>query len=198
MGVISRTKGFRVGVVAFIRRVRTASGATAVQVAQYADGKQRIVAHVGSAHSEAELGVLLAKARELVDDPAQGELDLGVEPSPPVTPLAVSAPAPGLFDVPAAAPELGRDGPGRVVGTDCRVLFGALAGVYTGLGFDVLGDRVFRDLVLARVVEPTSLLDNSRVLTDLGQRPASYATMKRTLSRAHAGGYREQIVALQT
>ena len=51
--------------MAFLRRVRTASGATAVQIVRYVDGRQRIVKHVGSAHSEAELGVLLAKAREL-------------------------------------------------------------------------------------------------------------------------------------
>ncbi len=52
--------------MAFIRRVSTASGATAVQIAQYVGGRQRIVKHVGSAHTEAELGVLLAKARELL------------------------------------------------------------------------------------------------------------------------------------
>ena len=62
--------------MAFIRRVSTASGATAVRIAQYVGGRQRIVKHVGSAHTEAELGVLLAKARELLDDPAQGVLDL--------------------------------------------------------------------------------------------------------------------------
>lgn len=55
---------------------------------------------------------------------------------------------------------------------------------------------MFRDLVIARVVEPTSLADTGRVLTDLGRRPASYATMKRTLTRAAAGGYRDQLAAL--
>ena len=78
-------------------------------------------------------------------------------------------------------------------GTDSRVLFDALASVFTALGFDGLEDEVFRDLVIARVVEPTSLLDAGRVLRDLGQAPASYATMKRTLVRAAAGKYRDQI-----
>jgi hypothetical protein len=41
--------------VVFIRRVLTASGATAVQIAEYVRGNQRIVQHVGSAHTEAEL-----------------------------------------------------------------------------------------------------------------------------------------------
>jgi hypothetical protein len=58
--------------VAWIRRVRTASGATAVQIAESVEGRRRIVAHVGSAHAEAELGLLVARARELLDDPGAG------------------------------------------------------------------------------------------------------------------------------
>jgi hypothetical protein len=59
--------------------VRTASGATAVQIAGYDGGRRKIVAHVGSAHTEAELGVLLDRAREMLADPAQGSFDLGIE-----------------------------------------------------------------------------------------------------------------------
>jgi len=182
--------------VVFIRRVRTASGATAVQIAQYVDGRQRIVEHVGSAHSQAELGVLMARARELLEPSGQGELDLGVEPTPIVTPLLAAAPAqPELFTAPGEASVV-RAGAARVLSTHAGVLFEALAGVYSGLGFDAVGDVVFRDLVIVRVVEPTSLLDTARVLTDLGRVPASYATMKRTLARAGAGAYRDQIAAL--
>jgi hypothetical protein len=65
--------------------------------------------------------------------------------------------------------------------------------VFTSLKFDGLGDEVFRDLVIARVVEPTPLLDAGRVLRDLGQTPASYATMKRSLGRAATGKYRDQV-----
>jgi hypothetical protein len=182
--------------MAFIRRVRTASGATAVQIAEYASGRQRIVKHVGSAHTEAELGVLLARARDLLDDPAQGVLELGVEPAPLVAPLVRAPREPGLFEAASEAPLVGRAGPGRVVATGSRLLFDALAAVFTDLGFDTLGDGAFRDLVLARVVEPTSLLDTGRVLTDLGARPASYATMKRTLVRAGKRAYRDQVAAL--
>ncbi|HRY11922.1 MAG TPA: IS1634 family transposase, partial [Candidatus Nanopelagicales bacterium] len=83
--------------------------------------------------------------------------------------------------------------PGRVVATGSRLLFDALAGVYAGLGFDVVGNETFRDLVIARIVEPTSILDTGRVLTDLGRAPASEKTMRRTLSRATAGKYRDQL-----
>jgi hypothetical protein len=62
--------------------VRTASGATAVQIAEYVQGRRRIVAHVGSAHSEAELGMVIEQARGLLDDAIQEVLDLGVEPTP--------------------------------------------------------------------------------------------------------------------
>jgi len=179
--------------VAFIRRVRTASGATAVQIAQYVGGRQRIVKHLGSAHTEAELGVLLARARDLLADPAQGVLDLGVEPTPPVQGLVRPVDQAGLFAADEATAPARRDGPGRVVATDSRMLFEALAGVFGGLGVDALGDEVFRDLVISRVVEPTSLLDAGRVLHDLGRTPASYATMKRTLSRAQQSKYRDQI-----
>ena len=58
-----------------------------------------------------------------------------------------------------------------------------------------LGDDVFRDVVIARVVEPTSLLDTGRVLAELGQRSANYATMKRTLTRAKTSDYRAVIAS---
>jgi hypothetical protein len=181
--------------VAFIRRVRTASGATAVQIAEYAGGRQRIVKHLGSAHTQAELGVLLEQARGLLDDPGQESLDLGITPAPPVTGLLAGSAGQGvLVPEPVAAPDR-RDGAGRVVSTDSRLLFEALGSVFTGLGFGAVEDEVFTGLVLARIVEPTSLLDTGRVLTDLGQAPASYATMKRTLTRCLKRGYRDQIAA---
>lgn len=61
-------------------------------------------------------------------------------------------------------------GRGRVVATGSRLLFESLASVYAGLGFDALGDEVFRDVVIARIVEPTAVLDSGRVLSDLGVR----------------------------
>jgi hypothetical protein len=153
--------------------VRTASGATAVQIAEYDGGRRKIVAHVGSAHTEAELGILLERAREMLADPAQGAFDLGIEPTAPQARLVAKEAAPTLFETesPAAVPPAA--GPARVVSTDSRLLFQALDGIYGGLGFGALGDDVFRDLVLALVVEPTSVLDAGRVLAELGRKAAS-------------------------
>lgn len=181
-----------------MRRVRTGSGATAVQIVEYAGrGRQRIVAHVGSARTEAELGVLMARARELLHDPGQLTLDIDPGPDPVrvVDELLAGPAGPTLFEQEDAGRPARVAGPAAVVGTASRVLFDALAGLYTGLGFDALGDQVFRDLVIARVVEPTSLLDTGRVLTDLGQSPVSYSTMKRTLARAHKGDYRARLAS---
>ena len=67
--------------MAWIRRVRTASGATAVQIAESVAGRRRIVRHVGSARDEAELGLLLEEAHRLLADDQQGMLDLGITPA---------------------------------------------------------------------------------------------------------------------
>ena len=51
------------GVSPFVRKVKTASGATAVQIVEKRNGRRRILEHVGSAHDEAELAVLDHAAR---------------------------------------------------------------------------------------------------------------------------------------
>jgi len=45
-----------------IRKVRTASGATAVQVIRYKCGKRIVIQHIGSAHTDEELAVLYREA----------------------------------------------------------------------------------------------------------------------------------------
>jgi hypothetical protein len=62
-------------------------------------------------------------------------------------------------------------------------LWDGLCAAYRVLGFDSVtkGDNVFRELVLARIIEPTSKIDAARVLGEVGVRAASYATVKRRL-----------------
>jgi len=54
--------------------------------------------------------------------------------------------------------------------TQSKHLWDALGWAHQWLGFDTAagGDEVFRQLVLARLVEPTSKLDLRRVLAELG------------------------------
>jgi hypothetical protein len=183
-------------VVAWVRRVRTASGATAVQIAESVGGRRRIVRHVGSARDETELGLLIEQAHRLLADHGQGVLDLGIS-APVRKARMIDTPAPAtLFtDDPASVARQWVARP-QVLKTSSAVLFDALAGVYSSLGFDALGDEVFRDLVIARVVEPTSLSDVDRVLGELGCRSVSLSTRKRTLRRCVDGQYRDQLAAL--
>ena len=184
--------------MAWVRKVRTASGATAVQIAESVGGRRRIVRHVGSARDEAELGLLVEEARRLLADDQQGILDLGIVPTVPKAVMVGPSSQAGLFTSTdgtraAGAPVRQSVARPRVLKTDSRLLYDALAGVYSSLGFDVVDDEVFRDLVIARVVEPTSLLDIDRVLAEMGRRAASLSTRKRTLRRCHQGKYRDQI-----
>ena len=174
--------------MAYVRKVRTASGAVAVQVARKEAGKVVIIEHLGSARTDAELGVLLQRARELIDG-LQEVLDLEVARR-----VARLAEVPD-WRPPAQQPPVADAvaGPGRTMATSSRLLYAAIGMVYDGLGFDAVGDEVFRDLVIARIVEPTSKLDSLRVLDDLGSDAVSYRTIQRHLRSINTGNYRDVI-----
>lgn len=52
------------GVSPFLRKVKTASGATAVQIVEKKAGQRRILEHPGSAHDEAQLAALIQIGRD--------------------------------------------------------------------------------------------------------------------------------------
>lgn len=154
--------------VVFVRKVRTKSGATAVQIAEREGGRDKVLEHLGSAHTEAELVALLEAARARIY-PGQGELDLTAGSVPP--------------------------GQSVITGKSSALLWHVLSSVYARLGFDVLDDETFKQLVLARVVEPTSKADSIRVLDELGVEHASLRTIFRSLARSQERDYRGQIAA---
>ncbi|MFW8565156.1 hypothetical protein [Orrella sp. 11846] len=51
-----------------IRKVKTPSNATAVQIMRYQNGGREIIQHIGSAHTDEQLEALLLKARKYVHD----------------------------------------------------------------------------------------------------------------------------------
>ena len=150
--------------------------------------------HIGSAHTDAELGVLIEQASRRLGDSAQGVLNLEA-PSRVRVRSALPAPTVQPEQLRFSPPLTVTAGPGRVTATGSRLLFDVLAAVYVDLGFDVLGDGVLRDLVIARIVAPTSLLDTGRVMVDLGCRLVAYKTMQRTMATAASGNYRDRIAA---
>lgn len=158
----------RVGL--FVRKVRTASGATAVQIVSKERGVRRIVEHIGSAHSPEELAVLL----EVADTKLHaGQL---------------------AFDLSALAPAKVSAVP-EVAGSQSRVLWEVLEQGYRDLGFDKIGTDAFKQLVLARIVEPTSKADTIRVLAELGVPSPSLRTIWRTLTRSVSEDWRTQLAS---
>lgn len=117
-----------------------------MQVMEYVSpGRQRLVKYIGSAHTSAELGVLMGVAREFLqayEQPGQGVLDVDAAGSGRVVDLVAEPAQDSLFDVdppgPAAPVTVS---PGRVVGTASRLLFDVIALVYDDLGFGALDDE---------------------------------------------------------
>jgi hypothetical protein len=63
------------------------------------------------------------------------------------------------------------------------------------LGFDKAagGDDVFRQLALARIVEPTSKADSLRVLAEAGMASASYPALNRRLPVFAKASFRQAL-----
>src|SRR5580692_3108420 len=180
----------------FVRKVRTASGAVAVQVVTRRGRQVERIEHVGSAHTDAELALLLAAARGRLS-PGQDVLDLGDLQVVPAR-MEEVADWTGESELPAKPAAGGRaavSAGGRVVGTSADLLWAVLTSAYTRLGFDVLGDDGFRAMVLARIVEPTSKAEVVRVLDEIGAPAVSLRTLFRSLARSQARDYRGQLSA---
>jgi hypothetical protein len=115
----------------FIRKVKTTSGATAVQIAYKVRGRIVKIVHIGSAHNEAELKILIALARKRLEE---NQLELFPEVQPSLR-VGIRRSFSGL-------------------------LWNILREQYNKLGFSKLQDEVFEALCIARIVEPTSKLDS--------------------------------------
>ncbi len=137
----------------YVRTVKTASGATAVQIVHSSRRGRRLVA-------------------------GQEELDLGLERT--------------------KVPRRGAGG-GLLPITSSRMghLWDALAHAYDELGFGPAagGYEVFRQLVLARIIEPASKLDSLRVLEETGVSASSYRTVLRRLPVYAKASWRQQLAA---
>ena len=155
----------------YVRTVKTASGATAVQIVYSWHRGSREIEHIGSAHDDVELELLKAVARQRLAA-GQGELDLGLDTSAAGGPLPITASRMGC-------------------------LLDALGHAYRVLGFDRVsgGDEVFEQLVLARIIEPVSKLDSLRVLEEAGLVPVSYPTVNRRLPVSAREAWRQRLEA---
>jgi hypothetical protein len=157
----------------YVRTVKTASGARAVQIVYSSRRGSRDIEHIGSAHDDAELELLKAAAYQRMAA-GQGELDLGLD---------------GAVQV--------AGGPLPITASRMGYLCDALSHAYEVLGFGQAtdNDEVFRQLVLARIIEPASKLESLRVLEEAGVSPPSYATVKRRLPMFAKASWRQRLAA---
>jgi Transposase DDE domain len=161
-------------VCAYLRTVKTTSGATAVQIVHSSHRGSRDIEHIGSAHDDVQLELLKTVARQRLAA-GQGELDLGLD---------AAARAAGGGPLPITASRMG-------------CLLDALERAYQVLGFAGAtgGDEVFAQLVLARIIEPVSKLDSLRVREEAGAAAAPYRTVTRRLRAFAAQEWRQRISA---
>lgn len=150
----------------FIRKVKTKSKATAVQIVRKEGGQIVDLKHIGSAHTPERLILLLEIAQKQL---LGGQLPLFVRRKEKRPVLAL--------------------------GASSVLLFQSLQGVYESLGFDKLNDTVFEQLVLARLIEPASKFDTIRILKELGLQSPSYTGIHRCLKRVITKSYRLKIAA---
>ena len=143
-----------------IRKVRTASGATAVQVVQN-KGKQRsFLKHIGSAHNEQELEVLMAEARKYAEAHCR-QPNLFGDVS---TPVAASPP----LDLSQA----------KLIGVTHQFARNTLLACARKCGLGAL-PKLYLDLALMRIIEPASKLRTLELL----QRYFNVRYIKRTAYR---------------
>ena len=153
--------------MAFIRRVKTSSGATAVQIAHKQYGRIKRIEHIGSAHNPEEETMLVSLAR-----------------------ARLHANQPSLF--PDIQPALKV----RLRSSCSGLLRRVLLEQYYRLGFRQLADEVYALLCIARIVEPTSKLDSLRVLSDLEVHHIDRNQLYRCLQRVIDRDYRKTVARL--
>jgi transposase/CYTH domain-containing protein len=148
----------------YIHQTKTKNGSIKVRII-FKDGRKFIkTQHIGVAHNDLELALFLEKARQEMVDKHQPEFEFVKNENASVT----------------------------IKRGYKRFLFNALGKIYDQLNFDKLRDNIFKDLVIARIIEPTSKLDSVRVLQDLGIE-ISNSSIHRSLRRAAELNYRKQI-----
>lgn len=150
--------------MAYIRTYKR-KNSTYVQIV-YKDGRRiSRIRHLGTAHNQIELDVLVNKAKELLIHSEQQT----------------------LFATPTETPSI------VLENTSSKLLYGLILRTYDMLGFSILQDAIFRDLVIARIIEPTSKLDSIRVFEELGIHNVSKSTIHRSLTTVNSRQYRKQI-----
>lgn len=126
----------------FIRRKPNKSGSVSIQIIEKRDGRNVVVRSIGCSRDEGKLRRLEGEARyELQSMDRQQHLELG------------------LSKIELAALEMIQSGSVRAVGPEL-----VLGKIFDRIGFDALPNKLFKEIVLARLVYPVSKLKTTEYL----------------------------------
>jgi len=157
--------------MASIRKTRTASGAWAVQVVRYVNRRVVVLKHVGSAHDPAGVEALMMQARRWYEAQPQGTL------------------------FPAQEPALLLEGT-EFLGAWHTLTHTVLRQVAGHCGFHALDEPMLLDLVIMRLVDPTSKLRALQLLQERFGIHHARRTFYRGLTRMAALKERAQEIAV--
>jgi transposase len=129
-------------VLASIRKTRTASGATAVQLVRYTHDRIEVLKHIGSAHDQAGIDDLVRKAqRWYTENPGEDSLFAAHGSAGPLIPEGT-----------------------EFLGATHGLAYSTLCKVVEDCGLRALEDGLLLDLAIIRLVEPTSKLRSLALL----------------------------------
>ncbi|MCL2335226.1 MAG: IS1634 family transposase [Endomicrobia bacterium] len=152
----------------YICKEKLSGGKTRIKIIGKIGRKRIKVEHVGVAHNEEELKMYLILARERLKDPRQCELNLYGEESKEELLITQNR-------------------------AYSKYLYDKISEVYDKLKFSEIGDEIFRDLTIARIIEPGSKKDTIRILSGLGLRAPTLKGIRCSLKRVQKEEYRWEI-----
>ena len=150
----------------YVHKYKMKNGNTAVRIMKKSGRELVGEEHIGVAHNEEELNMYLILAREKLKDEGQGELKLfGEEKKTEI----------------------------RQVRAYSKYLFDVIGGIYERLKFKEVRDEVFKEITIARIIEPSSKLESINVLTKLGLKAPTDRQIHCSLKRVVERNYREKV-----
>ena len=130
----------------YVRTTKTASSATAVQIVKYKNRKKIVVKHIGSAHDAEELLSLKQTARSWIEKETHQIRLFPVEKKR----------SPNLIPIDKC----------RYFGFRYAFIYEVLNKIFAFFKFNRLDNKLFVDLVLMRIIEPSSKLESLELLKE--------------------------------
>lgn len=131
-----------------VRKTKTASGATAIQVVRYANRKTIVCVHIGSTHNQAEIDVLKQQARRWIEKATQQTtLFPPTQEQKKETVLVLNKT--------------------QYLGVRYTFMYELLSKLLHRLSFHTLDNQLLLDLVIMRIIHPASKLESLELLSEM-------------------------------